>query len=78
MSSFNSEGTLTWYDRVIPGNEAWIKLGGDEGGGGSFKIYFQIVNTICSPNSIHSTYVFACFEAQDTIANLQIALDRYK
>ena len=28
--------------------------------------------------SIHSTCVFACFEAQDTIANFHIALDRYK
>ena len=38
---------------------------------------FQIVNTN-SPNSIHSTCMFACFEAQDTIANFHIALDRYK
>jgi len=54
----------------------WIKLGGDKGGG-AFKMNFQIVNTSC-PNSIYSTCVFACFEAQDTIANLHIALDRFK
>ena len=29
-------------------------------------------------NSIHSTCVFACFEAHNTIANFHIALDRYK
>ena len=39
--------------------------------GGAFKMLFQILNT----NSIHSTCVFACFEAQDTIANFHIALD---
>ena len=76
MSSFNSEGTLTWHGGVIPGNEVWIKLGGDKGGGG-FKMNFQIVNT-SSLNSIYNTCVFACFEAQGTIANLHIALDRYK
>ena len=37
MSSFNSEGTLTWHDGVIPGNEVWIKLGGDNGSG-AFKM----------------------------------------
>ena len=30
MSSFNSEGTLTWHDRVIPGNEV-IYGPGDKG-----------------------------------------------
>ena len=73
MSSFNSEGTLTWHDG---GNDVWIKLGGDMGGG-AFKMNFQIDNT-STPNSIYNTCVFACFEAQDTIANLHIALDRYK
>ena len=67
MSSFNSEGTLTWHDGVIPGNEVWIKLGGDKGGG-AFKMNFQIVNT-SAPNSIYNTCVFACFEA---LANLHI------
>ena len=76
MSSFNSEGTLTWHDGVIPGNEVWINLGGDKGGD-AFKMHFQIVNTSV-PNSIYNTCVFACFEAQNTIANLHIALDRYK
>ena len=34
--------------------------------------------TLKLPNLIHSTCVYACFEAQDTIANFHIALDRYK
>ena len=76
MSFLNSEGNLTWHDGVIPGNEVWIKLGGDKGGG-AFKMTFKIVNTSV-PNSIYNTCVFACFEAQDTISNLHIALDRYK
>ena len=76
MSSFNvSEGTLTWHDGVIPGNRC-IKLCGDKGGS-AFKMNSQIVNT-SAPNSIYNTCVFASFEAQDTIANLHIALDRYK
>ena len=29
---------------VIPGNDVWIKLGGDMGGG-DFKMNFQIYNT---------------------------------
>ena len=59
-----------------PSTEVWIKLGGDKGGG-AFKMNFQIVNTK-SPNSISSTCVFACFEAQDNITNFHIALDKYK
>lgn len=74
----NSAGILTWHNEVIPHTEVWVKRGGDKGGGGgAFKMNFQIVNTN-SPNSIHSTCVFACFEAQDTIENFHIALDRYK
>ena len=74
--SLNSAGTLMWHNGVIPETEIWVKLGGDKGGG-ALKMNFQIVNTN-SPNSVHSTCVFACFEAQDTIANFHIALDRYK
>ena len=63
-----------WRNGVTPETEKWVK--GDKGGG-AFKMNFQIVNTN-SPNSIHSTCVFAFFEAQDTIENFHIALDRYK
>ena len=76
-SFLNSAGTLMWHNGVIPETEIWVKLGGDNKGGGAFKMNIQIVNTN-SPNSIHSLCVFACFEAQDTIANFHIALDRYK
>ena len=68
-------GRLTWHD-VIPSDEVWIKLGGDKGGG-SFKMSFQIVN-VPSPNSPQNTCVFCCFEADDNITNLHVALDRYQ
>ena len=38
---------------------------------------FQIVNTT-TPNAVHNTCVFSCFEAGDNITNLHVALDRYK
>ncbi|KAL5473856.1 hypothetical protein EMCRGX_G028418 [Ephydatia muelleri] len=69
-------GRLTWHDGVIPASEIWLKLGGDKGGG-SFKMNFQIVN-VAAPNSVHNTCVFCCFEVDDTVTNLHIALDRYK
>ena len=53
-----------------------MKIGGDKGGS-SFKMNFQIVNKP-SPNSVANTCIFAAFQAQDTITNLHVALDRYK
>ena len=38
---------------------------------------FQIVNTP-KPNSVHNTCVFSCFEADDTVTNLHVALDRFR
>lgn len=38
---------------------------------------FQIVN-VEKPNSVKNSTVFALFEAPDSVANLHIALDRYK
>ena len=73
-SSLYREGRLTWHDGIIPQNEIWLKLGGDKGGG-SFKMNFQIVNTI-TPNAVHNTCVFSCFEAGDSITNLHVSLDR--
>ena len=70
------EGTLTWHDGTIPGDEIWLKLGGDKGGG-YFKMNFQIVNTP-APNSVHNTCIFSCFEASDTLSNLHVALDRFR
>ncbi|XP_038062587.1 uncharacterized protein LOC119733077 [Patiria miniata] len=65
-------GSLNWHDGVIPKDEVWIKVGGDKGGK-SFKLSFQIVNTHY-PNSLQINVVFACFEPNDSIANLQTVL----
>eukprot|EP00731_Ephydatia_muelleri_P005361 Em0002g1537a len=70
------EGKLTWHGGIIPNDQIWIKLGGDKGGG-LFKMIFQIVNTP-KPNSVHNTCVFSCFEADDTVTNLHVALDRFR
>ena len=51
-----------------------MNIGGDKGGS-SFKMNFQIVNKP-SPNSVANTCIFAAFQAQDTITNLHVALDR--
>ena len=69
-------GRLIWHNAIIPQDEIWVKIGGDKGGG-SFKMNFQIVNTP-TPNAIHNTCVFSCFEAGDSLTNLHISLDRYK
>eukprot|EP00731_Ephydatia_muelleri_P008998 Em0004g1336a len=57
------KATLTWHAGTIPGNEIWLKLGGDKGDG-YFKMNFQIINTQ-APNSAHNTCVFC-----DTLTNL--------
>ena len=67
--------TYPMQDRTVPGimglpaSEVWIKIGGDKGGG-SFKMNFQIVK-VAAPNSVHNTCVFCCYEASDTVTNLQ-------
>ena len=38
---------------------------------------FQVVNTL-TPNAVHNTCVFSCFEGGDSITNLHVSLDRYK
>ena len=64
-----------WHG-IIPKDEVWIKVGGDKGGG-MFTMNFQIVNTR-TPNSVHNTCAFSCFEADDTVTNLHVALDRFR
>ena len=64
------ESTFTWHDGTIPGDEIWLKLGGDKGGG-YFKMNFQIVNTPAT-NSVHNTCVFS------SLSNLHVALDRFR
>ena len=66
---------LTWHG-IIPDDEIWVKVGGDKGGK-TFKMSFQIAHTP-NPNSVENTCVFTIFEARDTTANLQVALERYK
>lgn len=58
------------------GGEIHIKVGGDHGGG-SFKMSYQVVNTL-KPNSKDNTVVFSIFEAKDYMPNLQIGLSRYQ
>ena len=67
---------LTWHDGCIPRDHIWIKVGGDHGGG-SFKFSFQIGNTQFV-NSVKNTFPICCFQAGDSITNLNIALARYK
>ncbi|XP_022110640.1 uncharacterized protein LOC110990110 [Acanthaster planci] len=47
--------------------------GGGDKGGSSFKMAFQIVN-VEHPNSLRNTVVFACFEAKDSLPNIQRVL----
>ena len=65
-----------WHDNAIPADEVWIKLGGDKGGR-TFKLAVQIAN-VASVNSVKNTFVITCFEAADTVANLNIAIGRYQ
>ena len=61
--------SLFWHEGKIPEDELWLKIGG----GGSFKMVFQIVNTL-APNS---PCVFSVFEAPDTVTNLKVVGDRF-
>ena len=72
---------LTWHQHesggpALPGDEVWVKIGGDKGGG-SFKMALQIVNQP-KPNAADHTVVFSCLEADDNIANLHVCLDHFK
>ena len=64
---------LTWHNNAIPGDEIWVKFGGDKGGN-SFKFIFQIVN-ILHP---HNTCVVLAFQAGDSYINLKVALELYR
>ena len=73
MTSYSKQ--CTWHGGAIPGDEVWLKLGGDKGGG-SFKSCFQILN-IPSPNAPENTCIFSIFEAPDTYTNIHIGLGCY-
>ena len=59
----------------MPKEEVWIKIGGDHGGG-SFKLSFQIANTL-HPNAVRSTVPFLVFSAPDSVDNLATAIKPY-
>ncbi|XP_072046675.1 uncharacterized protein [Amphiura filiformis] len=65
---------LTWDD-AIPNDEIWVKIGGD-GGGGTTKFYYQILNTE-KCNSRRNSTVFCAYAADESLPNLHIALDRF-
>lgn len=53
-----------------------MKVGGDKGHG-SFKLNLQLVN-VPHPNSIKNTALLSVFKADDSTANLHIALNMYQ
>lgn len=65
-----------WHDNVIPADEVWIKLGGDKGGN-TFKLSVQLANAT-AVNSMRNTFVITCFQAADTVSNLNVAIARYQ
>ena len=71
---FTRNNQLTW--KGMPSDEIWIKIGGD-GGGGSTKFYYQIVN-VPKPNSKNNSTCFLAYRADESLPNLHIALDRYR
>ena len=65
-------GSLTWHDGALPGNEVWVKVGGDHGGG-SFKLSFQVAN-VQNLNAKQNTIPLLVFPAPDTAVNLATTL----
>ncbi|XP_065664909.1 uncharacterized protein LOC136086617 [Hydra vulgaris] len=64
------------YHEFFPEKEIQIKIGGDYGGG-SFKMTYQVANTI-NPNSKDNTIVFSIFEAKDYQINIKVAISRFE
>ena len=69
-------GALCWHQGIIPSDEIWLKVGGDKGGS-TFKLSVQLANAL-AVNSINNTYVITCYQGTDTLANLQVAISRYR
>ncbi|XP_072023307.1 uncharacterized protein [Amphiura filiformis] len=67
---------LDKYDMLESKEQIWIKIGGDKGGG-STKVYYQILNVAHCPNSRYNSIVFCAYEADENVLNLHLALDRY-
>lgn len=75
FSVFHRLGLLTSHG-VIKEEEIWLKVGGDKGGG-TFKMMFQVGNTI-NPNAPRNTVLVCMFPASDTMFNLKLGLARLK
>lgn len=75
LNLYDECGKLHWHDGAIPGNQVWVKLGGDHGGG-SFKFVLEIAN-VERPNSVNNTIPLCVFDCQDTASNLHLALSMY-
>ena len=77
LNSCAENGMLDWHRnekfRGLPGDKIYVKVGGDKGRG-SMKICLQICN-VQHCNSPENTLILCIFEANDTYANLAIALD---
>ena len=71
-----SKDKLIWHDGCIPEDKIWVKVGGDHGGG-YFKFSFQVGNVL-HVNSVRNTFPICCFEAADSVTNLNVALGRYR
>ena len=59
---------LTWRDGSIPGDEIWVKIGGDHGKN-SLKFTLQVANT-AKPNTRHNTLVIAIAAVRDSHENM--------
>ena len=68
LDKHKKHDTLTWFNFVIPGDEIWIKFGGDHGKG-SMKFTMQIANTY-KPNSKYNTFVVALANVPDNHPNI--------
>ena len=66
-------GTIVWHTGILEA-DIWLQTVGDKS---SFKMNFQIVN-VESANSSQNTFMFTCFEVEDTTTNLYVGLDRFK
>ena len=58
----------------MPEKEIQIKIG--DYGGGSFKMTYQVANTL-NPNS-KDTIVFSIFEAKNYRINIKVAMSRFE
>lgn len=68
LNGYHQFGKLNW-DRGMPNEEIWIKIGGDHGGS-SFKLTLQVLN-LDAPNSKENTIVVGCCIAKDYYSNLK-------